>query len=302
MKPGCVVATSLGNVAVTIYRPAGGEMPVALAGKCAHMGCDLRNGKVAGDDLICPLHHRRIASDGQFLGPGGKPYAELRQRQLPVCERWGAIFVFAGDVATMELPLPSIASASDMATACMGQKSFADQPWWALVGNGLDVEHLEAVHDRKLLEPAKSQRVDGAHLRLTYRTAPKGHNLGDRIMRRLAANGVQGRITSIGGSLMMVETVLDRRESFILLSIAPHGEGGSLIRGVVGVRPGGPFSAWIAGKLFRSFLDKDLAILDGYEATEPISANTTGDAFTREFFSFAREQADFLARETGALS
>ena len=136
-------------------------------------------------------------------------------------------------------------------------------------------------------------RLDDRRLCLTYRTEPTGRGLGDWVMRRLAKDGVRARITCAGGSMLIVETRVGARESFIILSMAPTGAEGAIVRGVVGVSPGGRISAWIACRLFMAVLKKDLGVLDGYVAREPKQADTIGDEITRAVYAFFRDQVPF---------
>ena len=95
-------------------------------------------------------------------------------------------------------------------------------PWQWLVANGLDIEHLSAVHDRDLLEPPVLT-IDGTReLTVRYRTRPQRAGLSDRVMARLAPDGVLGTIRTLGGSMMLVEARLGRHETFILMSFAPQ--------------------------------------------------------------------------------
>lgn len=247
------------------------------------MGCHLGKASVRGDALRCPLHFRRIGADGAFSA-----HPALRQPTLPLREYLGGLFVWIGDPAA-RTDLAALGLDGD--TACHAGEHTFDLPWQWLVANGLDIEHLSAVHDRRLLDPPTLERTAHA-LAIGYRTTPTARTLSDRIMRHLAPDGIRGNIRALSGTMMLVESRVGGRRTFILLSFLPQSGGGTLIRGIVGVR-GAPtlprrLAAHAARLLFRAFLNKDLGVLDGIDWHEPAHADSLGDRFTRQVCDWFR--------------
>jgi nitrite reductase/ring-hydroxylating ferredoxin subunit len=61
----------------------------ALEGKCAHMGCPLFSGTLAGAVLTCPCHDWRFnVSTGEFIDA-----VEIRLKAYPVRSEKGKLFV-----------------------------------------------------------------------------------------------------------------------------------------------------------------------------------------------------------------
>ena len=286
LKHGAVASYAIGGRDIVVYCTAETGEPIAMAAHCAHMGCHLGNGEVRGQALRCPLHYRLIGPDGVFAGGKDKP---LRQPVLPVRTFMDGLFVYLGDPAAA--PDLSALGLEGNASCYAGEREFPI-PWQWLVANGLDIEHLSAVHDRDLLEPPVLT-IDGTReLTVRYRTRPQRAGLSDRVMARLAPDGVLGTIRTLGGSMMLVEARLGRHETFILMSFAPQPGGGTRISGIAGVRGADTWPnrllARIARALFKSFLYKDLAVLDRIDWHGPQQIDALGDDYMQQVCGFFR--------------
>jgi hypothetical protein len=252
------------------------------------MGCHLGKGSVVGDSLRCGLHHRLIEADGRFTRDRS---GELRQETYPAEDFLGGMFVHLGDKSAAR-PLSEIGIGGN-ASCYAGEHAFP-LTWQALVANGLDIEHLSAVHDRTLQAKPLIDRPRGDEFRLRYVTRPSGTKIADRVINWLAPDGVHGSIRCISGTMMLVESRIGRRETFILMSFCPDGAGGTRIRGIVG-RKGQPnlgnhLSARIARSLFKAFLYKDLDVLEGLRWHEPAHEHSFGDRAMREVASYFRQR------------
>ena len=282
-----------------LYRGRDNGRPVAFAAHCAHAGCHLRHGTVVGDNLRCALHHRIIAPDGQFIGKEGAALPGTPQLCLPVIERFGCIFVFAGAQATFDLPDPAICALGPVTTRALGPQMFP-LPWSTLTSNGMDIDHLQAVHHRKLIEPATFQRIDQHRVRLSYRARVTGSHLSDRMMKWLSDDEIQTSITCAAGSMMLVDSVVGAHRTFVILSICPIGPAGSAAMAVAGVagspeRVAARLSAALAAWLFHAFLKKDVGVLQQMQWREPQLDATPGDVAMRRLCQFFRSLPEFDA-------
>jgi hypothetical protein len=249
------------------------------------MGCHLARGEVVGDRLRCGLHHRMIDADGAF----GSGERGLRQPTLELSEYCGGLWVRVGDAS--DVPPLSTLGLEGFADCFAGAHQFP-LSWQALVANGFDCEHLASVHERRLLSPPTLEPMGATGMVLRYHTHPTGRGLADRITARLGPDGVHGEITCRNGSMMLVRSRLGARRSFILLSFVPSATGGTCVRGIVGIeRASGIWTnlqARLAARLFKAFLYKDLAVLEGLEWHEPNRDDTLGDRYTRQLCNFFR--------------
>jgi phenylpropionate dioxygenase-like ring-hydroxylating dioxygenase large terminal subunit len=297
LKPGAIVARPLGDIEIVLFRGRESGRAVAFAAHCAHAGCHLRHGKVVGDALRCALHHRAIRADGRFIAKDGSVLAGTPQSCFPVIERFDCIFVFAGGTATFDLPLPEICASGPVTTRVLPMQSFP-LAWSTLISNGMDIDHLQAVHDRKMREPPTLRQIDANSLRLDYCAAVTGNHLSDRVMKWISNDEIRTSISCVGGSMMLVESKVGGRRTFVMLSMCPAGQTGSTVRAVVGVagapeRPMAKISARLAAWLFHAFLKKDVGILQQMNWHAPDVELTQGDAFTRRLCNFFRSLPEF---------
>lgn len=287
LRAGQVASHQLGHLPLVVWRGAQSERVSAFAAQCAHMGCHLGSACVRHETLECALHHRRIEASGRFLRGPDDAYAGLVQRAYPVQEHLGGLFVHTGPTAE---PLSLVDAAAH--TTCFAREAAFPLAWQPIVANGFDVEHLAAVHDRELLEPPRFTQHSATECQLEYRSRPVQRTLSDRIMARLATDGVHGSIRTIGGTMMLVESRVGRFATFILMSFTPDGAGGTRIRSIVGVRGRGvvrgTLAARVARVLFESFLRKDIGVLVGLRWHEPAQVHTLGDRYTHQLCDFFR--------------
>ncbi len=297
LSAGAILTRPLGSIEIVLYRGRDNGRAVAFAAHCAHAGCHLRHGTVVGDNLRCGLHHRVIAPGGQFIAADGTALAGTRQLCLPVIERFGCVFVFAGAQATFDLPTPEICTLGPVTTRALAPQTFP-LPWSTLTSNGMDIDHLQAVHDRELIEPAVFQRIDEHRVRLSYRARVTGSHLSDRMMKWLSNDEIHTSITCVAGSMMLVDSAVGRHRTFIILSMSSVGRGTSSARAVAGVmgapeRAGARLSVALAAWLFHAFLAKDVGVLQEMNWREPDVEITPGDASMRGLCRFFRSLPEF---------
>ncbi len=297
LAPGAILTRMLGDAEIILYRGQHSQRVTAFAAHCAHAGCHLGHGRVVGDDLRCALHHRIIRPDGNFGGSAPRTPSSSSQPAFPAVERFGGIFVFAGEHATFEFPMPEISAIGPVTVRSLPPRTFA-VPWSTLISNGMDIDHLQAVHDRKLREPPTFRRIDEHQVRLSYCASVTGSHLSDHVMKWISDDEIRASISCIGGSMMLVESQVGRHRTFVLLSMCPSGTTGSTVRAVVGVpgashRLGSKISARLAAWLFQAFLTKDVAILERMRWHEPTVEMTDGDALMVRLCDFFRGLAEF---------
>jgi len=206
------------------YRTASGRAAV-LDARCAHLGADLGEGRVFGDDLQCAFHNWRYAPDGRCtLAPAAAlPPAFARQRSYPCALRHGHLFFFNGPHPLF--PLPFFAGADpDEYVAGRFLNFDADCPWYLVNANSFDVQHFRAGHDRELLgEPV----VDCLHpyarrIRVTFQVA--GDSIFDRLLRRFAGEHVTVSMTNWGGTIVVVTGDFRRARSTFITYNEPISE------------------------------------------------------------------------------
>ncbi len=244
-----VRAARVGTSEIVLFRDSLGQVH-GLDPFCAHMGARLQGGKVDQDHLVCPLHGWRYRGDGKVAG--GRNCV----RSWPVLERFGSVFVFHGQEPTFPLPDGLTQYHWNPMKGAM-----VDAPWYALTANAFDTHHYEAVHRRRLLEPPVVEQPDAYRFECSYLSTPTGTALSDRLMTRLAPQGIRVTMQCYGGPLFVVQSSLGQRNSALVVGMEPHGRQTRLRLSVGSPKPG-PIS-WLAGFLYSSFLKRDLTAMSG---------------------------------------
>ncbi len=251
LKEGAVLSARVGTREVVLYRASGRVS--ALDPHCAHMGARLSAGKVEGEHLVCPLHGWRYRGDGQVAG------GRACVRSWPVAERLGAILVFNGREPLFEPPqeLPQFHWRS------VGSTDIG-APWYALTANAFDTHHYEAVHRRRLLEPALIERPNDYRFACSYVSYATGSELSDRLMNWLAGGKIRVRMECYGGPLFVVRSRLKARESALLVGMEATSQGSTRLRLSVGSASGGLVSL-LTSYLYTAFLSRDLGAMTGIQ-------------------------------------
>ncbi|MBC7799558.1 MAG: aromatic ring-hydroxylating dioxygenase subunit alpha, partial [Gemmatimonadaceae bacterium] len=116
VKAGRAIAVSFAGEPIVLVRGPGGDV-FALEDRCAHRQVPLSKGVVAGDAIRCCYHgwtYDRTGAcvDVPYLGKGQLPNGV---RAYPCAESEGLVFVFPGDPALADRPLPALGSVADPA-------------------------------------------------------------------------------------------------------------------------------------------------------------------------------------------
>ncbi len=90
---------------VVVFRGESGAATV-MSAYCAHLGMDLSQGKVVGDNLQCVFHHYEYDPGGRCVktGWGPMPQAGACVFQFPTRERYNIIWAFNGTEPLFDLP------------------------------------------------------------------------------------------------------------------------------------------------------------------------------------------------------
>jgi len=133
---------------LAIFRGESGEAH-ALDAFCPHMGADLGNGEVIGDELRCYFHRWRFDGGGKLTVV---PNSDERPKNAclasyPTEEKYGWIWVFSakGD-APYPVPSPPGLEGQPLDALHIGApKLFAHHH--VMMANGIDLQHFSAVHN-----------------------------------------------------------------------------------------------------------------------------------------------------------
>lgn len=148
LKCASVIDVDMLNRKVVLYRTADGTL-YAVDAVCAHLGANLRHGRVIGNDLECAFHGWRYGNDGICTYvPGVESPPRRKLRQYPVIERWGFIWLFNGAKPLWDLPEPD----RDLMALRMPSIQLRCHPH-LMIANGLDAAHFAPLHHMQHTSP-----------------------------------------------------------------------------------------------------------------------------------------------------
>jgi len=204
-----------------VYRDTTGKL-VAMKNACPHMGARLSDGKISGDNVVCPFHEWSFNSEGnnETVPFNNCKLRNVKAATYPIEERHGLVFVFNAKKALY--PLPFFEGASEADFYCdRGTKIYQEVMWHVAPSNAFDVPHFKYVHHR---EPIKNSEISypapyACHIKHQYRV--KGMNLGDRIIRALYGEVGNLTFTSFGGGLIFAKAQFGKMENFMAFYLQP---------------------------------------------------------------------------------
>ncbi|WP_068155393.1 Rieske 2Fe-2S domain-containing protein [Rhodococcus phenolicus] len=136
---------------LVVWADSAGEIKI-LDGYCRHMGGDLSQGTIKGDDIACPFHDWRWGGKGKCTNI---PYARrvpplARTRAWPTLDQDGLLFVWhdpEGNQPPAEVAIPRIEGAtSDDWTDWVWYTTEVDTNCREIIDNIVDMAHFFYVH------------------------------------------------------------------------------------------------------------------------------------------------------------
>jgi phenylpropionate dioxygenase-like ring-hydroxylating dioxygenase large terminal subunit len=149
LKQGEVIGRGFLDGRVAIYRGENGTAQV-LSAYCPHLGADVSNGFVVGNNLQCPFHFWEYDQSGKAVRTaiGDKPPPKACLFHFPTVERWGLIWAFNGEKPLWQLPdLPY--PDDELYVTTLEVRSFEADPWVGCC-NTLDLHHFLVLHKLKM--------------------------------------------------------------------------------------------------------------------------------------------------------
>lgn len=146
---GAVLGADFLDGRVVVFRGENGLATVASA-YCPHVGADLSQGDVRGNNIRCPFHFWEFDQDGwcSRTGVGDPPPKDACLFLFPSREKHGLIWAFNGERPLFELPY--FDRAPSRIRFRVGEcLHYANDPW-TLCSNSPDYFHFHSLHRLKL--------------------------------------------------------------------------------------------------------------------------------------------------------
>ena len=274
-----------------VFRKADGELG-AVSRFCSHMGADLSNGRVRGDELQCPLHAWRFASDGRCTHVPVDENIPDRARlaSLPVAEAFGIILVFTNPVALFHVPL--IESLRGMPHSRVASFD-VPVPCVAVALNTFDMQHFRHVHNREIVSEPKVESLGRFALGVTFVASVIPVRWHDRLLRLFGMREMEIVLECHGGNLLLMQNPTTGVRAFFAMTPTANGMQAFVVT-VAGHRatslPGRMLQALslaIARRFIVAFLRPDVAALRNIRLREGTLLENA-DATVRRFWQFWR--------------
>jgi len=146
VAPGQVVGADFLDGRVVCFRGENGVATV-LSAYCRHLGTDLTQGEVVGDDLRCNFHHWCYGQTGDCtnIAASERIPEDSALFAYPTAESCGLIWAFNGETPLYEVPHFPGLDASTRAVR-VGDMGILPVPTFLATANSMDFQHLEVVH------------------------------------------------------------------------------------------------------------------------------------------------------------
>lgn len=162
------------NEKVVLFRNASGQVG-ALEDCCCHRAAPLSRGERAGDYLACGYHGLKFDINGQCVEVPGQSMIPrgAKVRSYPVCERWGAVWIWMGEPAKADTAkIPNLYWLADPKWSATPGYIHLNSNYQFLIDNLLDLTHVSYVHKKTLAgdpreatTPTKTERLpDGVRV------------------------------------------------------------------------------------------------------------------------------------------
>lgn len=231
----------------------------ALDARCPHLGADLGQGKVVNGSLRCAMHHWCFGRSGACTSaPGFNTPPARRVRHYPTQIAWGLVWIFNADEPLFELP--SVLGEQRWHAVHLLPQSIACHPH-LVVGNGLDVDHVQGLHDMALTGTPKIQQPDDFSVEVSMVAQPR-----NKWVRRFSGAQrapIHATFRAIGGSIAWAS--ISGAVNFHTLFTGRLGEDAGVCetQTVVFLKRKHPKDLWIAGVILYALLRDDREALEG---------------------------------------
>jgi nitrite reductase/ring-hydroxylating ferredoxin subunit len=197
---------------LVVYRGEDGRVR-ALDAFCPHMGADLGNGSVVGDQIQCYFHQWRFNERGACTGTrcGETAPKAARLTAYPVEERYGFVWIYSAPVAAHPLPVCPGLEGDDVIALHLGRvRLYAHHH--ALMAGGIDLQHFASVHGLDIdFELDVAERAAGvADWRLAGEL-PAGGSWRQRLGRWLVGARIGYTLRVAGGSVAAISYGREQR-------------------------------------------------------------------------------------------
>ena len=153
---------------VVVFRGKSGEAHL-LSAFCTHLGADLAEGCVVGDQLQCAFHRWEFDGQGKCrkTGIGDPPPPRASLFAFPSQERHGLIWAFNGESPLFDLPEWPFPDDRLVRQAVMFPVSMPVDPW-IVCAQTPDIQHVKLLHKFEFVGPDPEKNIEWQEYSMFY--------------------------------------------------------------------------------------------------------------------------------------
>lgn len=196
---------------VVLFRGKDGDVR-ALDAFCPHFGADLGNGVVIENRIQCRMHHWEFSGDGNVAHipcQDHKP-EHVKLRSYPVEEKFGFLWVFAGEKAAHALPIPPGVGGAEFEGSYLGEVELFAHHHIMMI-NGIDLQHFSAVHNLDIDFEFESEDKKNGVFDWHLRGALPDRGFKAKLGRWLLGEQFSYSVRFAGGSLVAISYGVNQR-------------------------------------------------------------------------------------------
>ncbi len=192
---------------IVIFRTQSGHL-AALDAFCPHLGADLGNGRVVGEQIQCYFHQWEYTTGGQLAKIACRQTLEpslqkICNRSYPVKEAYGMIWVFSATEATHDLPCPPTFENQKLDAWCLGEiELFVHHH--VMMANGIDLQHFATVHNLDIEFDYQIQDQQNGVFDWTLKGLIPTNSFKGRLARYFLGEYFEYHVRFAGGSIVSI--------------------------------------------------------------------------------------------------
>jgi len=233
LKRGMAQSVTLLDRKIALYRGENGQVR-ALDARCPHLGTDLGQGCVVGNELQCAFHHWKFGDDGKC---SHIPYMEdipksAKTFSYPCQEKYGFIWIFNGENPTFDIPFFESWKMEDLEYIALPPSKLNCHPH-LISSNGLDIDHMKTLHNMQFVEEPEVEKFDHYRIQTRFKISLKGNGFRENVLKVTLGDGFSLHLTTWGGNMAVGEVLNKKNPVLIIFAHNPQVDGTSICRGFI---------------------------------------------------------------------
>lgn len=268
---------------IVIYRGAN-KQAVIIDAHCPHMGANLAEGTVEGNNLRCAFHHWKFNDQGICVEiPCLEEPLPLKLKTWPTVEKYGLIWVWTGESPRQPLPFVPELEFHECESLLGSQFVINSHPHVAML-NCIDVQHFYTTYQSPSAIDFEYQELTQNAIVFTKHKHANKNNIKLQLLYPLYKNHVY-RITYWYGSTFTITVGTDSRHLYMIFALRMLDDGKSHVQTVLLTKQRRGLGGWLYNrfmlwltKIFSQQLIKDYVEffqMINFDLKTPINADSS---------------------------